>query len=166
MPAPGDAFVDVQVKMLLDDIPENGMLLLGQVLSLLPQLRVSVTAHPHGELRGPEVLHQLAASHVLSLGDVGQLLGVLLVERLLLRPKLFDVGLGLGFVAVVDELEVHVDKNWVENQGQLVAVEVKRGVHEALVETGRVWSRLISTSMQAVLPLRIFFGFFGGYHCI
>ena len=103
---------------------------------------------------------------MLSLGDVGQFLDVLLVERLLLRPKLLDVGLGLGFVAVVDELEVHVDKNWVENQGQLVAVEVKRGVHEALVETGRVWSRLISTSMQAVLPLRNFFGFFGGYHCI
>ena len=52
VPAPGDAFVDVQVQMLLDDIPEHGMLLLGQVLSLLPQLRVSVTAHPHGELRG------------------------------------------------------------------------------------------------------------------
>ena len=90
---PGDSLVDVQIEMLLDDVPEDGVLLLRHELALVSQLGVGVAAHPHRELRRPEVLHQLGPLHVLSFGDVRQLLDVLLVERLLLGTELFDVGL-------------------------------------------------------------------------
>ena len=55
-----------------------------------------------------------------------------LIERFLHRPELRDELLGRLFVAVVDELEVHVDEDGVENKGQLVAVEVERALDKPL----------------------------------
>lgn len=49
-------------------------------LFLLSQLRVGVATHSDGELRRPEVLHQLAAPHVLTLRYVRQLLNILLFK--------------------------------------------------------------------------------------
>ena len=57
-------------------------------LFLLSQLRVGVSAHSNCELRSPEVLHQLAAPHVLTFRDVGQLLDVLLRNTKQKRNKL------------------------------------------------------------------------------
>ena len=34
-------------------------------------------------------------------------------------------------MAVVDQLEVHVDEDWVEDERELVPVQVERGVDEA-----------------------------------
>ena len=55
-----------------------------------------------------------------------------LIERFLHRPELRDELLGRLFVAVVDELEVHVDEDGVENKGQLVAGEVERALDKPL----------------------------------
>ena len=65
----------------LNDVPQYGVLSLRKELLLLSQLAVSVPRHPDRKLRRLEVLHQLAAYHVLPLRDVRQFLNVLLESQ-------------------------------------------------------------------------------------
>ena len=79
--------IDVPIQLVqpsftcLNYVPQYRVLPLGKELFLLSQLAVSVPRHPDRELRSLEVLHQLAADHVLPLRDVRQFLYVLLQSR-------------------------------------------------------------------------------------
>ena len=91
------------------------MFLLGQVLLLLPQLGVGVPRHPHCELGGVKVVHQLVSLHVILFGHIRELFDVLLVVALLPRAKRSDETFGLILMLIVDKLEVHVDEHRVED---------------------------------------------------
>ena len=55
-----------------------------------------------------------------------------LVECFLHWAELCDELLGSLFMAVVDELKVHVHEDRVQDEGQLVTVEVERALDESL----------------------------------
>lgn len=78
------AIKDVNVEVLLDDIPDLVVLTLLQVP--LQQL-VRVTRDPQHKLAGAEVQQGLIASHVLLLGQAGQNTQVLFVVALLVPTE-------------------------------------------------------------------------------
>lgn len=78
------AIKDVNVEVLLDDVPDLVVLALLQVP--LQQL-VRVTGDPQDELAGAEVHQGLVASHVLLLGHAGQNAQVIFVVALLIPAE-------------------------------------------------------------------------------
>lgn len=67
---------------------------------------------------------------------VRELFDVLLIVALLSRAKSSNETFGLIFMFIVDELEVHVDKHRVEDEGQLVPVHVQRVLNQDLQVPG------------------------------
>ncbi|TNN71204.1 hypothetical protein EYF80_018552 [Liparis tanakae] len=108
------AIEDVDVEMLLDDIPDLVVLALLQVP--LQQL-VRVAGDTQDKLAGAEVQQRLVASHVLPLGQAGQDPQVIFVVTLLITG--------------VPEA-VHVHKQRVEDLGQLRSVTVQHRFYELL----------------------------------
>ena len=66
--------------------------------------------------------------------------------------SLFKKGLGLIFMVVVHQFQIHVYKQWVENLGQLCSMTVQNCFYEpfqaAVVNLVQSWVSLLAVSRQ------------------
>lgn len=161
-----NAIKDVNVEVLLDNIPDLVVLTLLQVS--LQQL-VRITRDAQDKLAGAEVEEGLVTSHVLLLCQARQNTQVVFIIALLVPTKpvmemekhgrildvcwieynlygrqvnhvlllekgnsLFKESLGLTFMIVVHQLQIHVDKQWVEDLGQFCSVTVQNCFYKSL----------------------------------
>ncbi|KAF3843995.1 hypothetical protein F7725_016043 [Dissostichus mawsoni] len=103
--AAGHAIEDVDVEVLLYDVPDLVVLAL---LQMPLQQLVGVSGDPQDELAGAEVQQRLVASHVLPLGQAGQNAQVVFI------------------------FQIHVHEQRVEDLGQLRSVTVQNRFDELL----------------------------------
>lgn len=68
------------------------------------------------------------------------------------RDSLFEERLGLVFMVIVNQLQIHVDKERVEDLGQLCSVTVQNGFYEplqaAVVNLIESWVALLTVGRQ------------------